>query len=177
MRLLTRRFVVLVLATFLYFVAMGTLVPTLPRYVKDELHGGGFQIGLAVGIFALSAGVLRPFAGRLGDQRGRRLLVVGGSAIFGIAALGYVAASTLLVLVIARFVAGVGEAGMWVGSATTSQDLAPPHRRAPVVEIGVPSSFEHPRRWVFRKCRRGRLRTRAAIDARTRRGQVQNRDD
>jgi MFS family permease len=129
-KLLTRRFVVLVLATFLYFIAMGTLVPTLPRYVKDELHGGGFQIGLAVGIFALSAGVLRPFAGRLGDQRGRRLLVVGGSAIFGVAALGYVAASSLVLLVVARFVAGVGEAGMWVGSATTSQDLAPPDRRA-----------------------------------------------
>jgi MFS family permease len=129
-RLITRRFVVLILSTFLYFVAMGTLVPTLPRYVEDELHGGGFEIGLAVGIFALAAGLLRPFAGRLGDQRGRRLLVVGGSAIFGLAALGYTAGTTLLVLVVARTVAGVGEAGMWVGSATTSQDLAPPDRRA-----------------------------------------------
>jgi MFS family permease len=129
-RLLSRRFVVLILGTFLYFTAMGTLVPTLPRYVKDELHGGGVEIGLAVGIFALVAGLLRPFAGRLGDERGRRLLIVGGSAIFAVAALGYVAASTILLLVAARALAGVGEAAMWVGSATTSQDLAPAHRRA-----------------------------------------------
>jgi MFS family permease len=74
--------------------------------------------------------VLRPFAGRLGDERGRRLLVVGGSAIFAVAAFGYVPASTIVLLVVARAVAGVGEAAMWVGSATTSQDLAPPHRRA-----------------------------------------------
>jgi MFS family permease len=129
-RLLSRRFVVLILGTFLYFTALGTLVPTLPRYVEDELHGGGVEIGLAVGIFALVAGVLRPFAGRLGDERGRRLLVVGGSAIFAVAAFGYVPASTIVLLVVARAVAGVGEAAMWVGSATTSQDLAPPLRRA-----------------------------------------------
>lgn len=129
-RLLTRRFVVLTLSTFLYFTALGALVPTLPRYVKDELHGGGLEIGIAVGVFALAAGLLRPFAGRLGDQRGRRLLVVGGSAIFAVAALGYVLATSLAVLVVARMIAGVGEAGMWVGSATTSQDLAPPDRRA-----------------------------------------------
>jgi MFS family permease len=129
-RLLSRRFVVLILGTFLYFTALGTLVPTLPRYVEDELHGGGVEIGLAVGIFALVAGVLRPFAGRLGDERGRRLLVVGGSAIFAVAAFGYVPASTIVLLVVARAVAGVGEAALWVGSATTSQDLAPPHRRA-----------------------------------------------
>ncbi|MCU1487512.1 MAG: putative transporter [Actinomycetia bacterium] len=128
--LLTRRFVVLIIGTFLYFTAMGTLVPTLPRYVKDELHGGGFEIGLAVGVFALVAGLLRPFAGRLGDERGRRLLIVGGSAIFAVAALGYIAATSIVLLVIARMVAGVGEAAMWVGSATTSQDLAPSDRRA-----------------------------------------------
>jgi MFS family permease len=128
--LLSRRFVLLTLSSFLYFTAMGTLVPTLPRFVEDELHGGGVAIGLAVGSFALAAGVLRPFAGRLGDHKGRRLLVVGGSAVFALAALSYVAATTLALLVLARVVAGVGEAAMWVGSATTSQDLAPPDRRA-----------------------------------------------
>ena len=118
------------LSTFAYFTALAMLVPTIPRYVTDELHGGGFEVGLVVGGFALSAGALRPFAGRLGDQRGRRLLVVGGSAIFTVSVLGYLAASSVLLLVIARLAGGVGEAGFWVGSATTSQDLAPPDRRA-----------------------------------------------
>lgn len=129
-RLLTRPFVLLTLSTFSYFMALAMLIPTLPRYVTDELGGGGIEIGLVVGAFALSAGALRPFAGRLGDERGRRLLVVGGSAIFATTVLGYLVASSVLVLVLARIAGGVGEAGMWVGSATSSQDLAPPHRRA-----------------------------------------------
>lgn len=129
-RLLTRRFVLLTFSTFSYFVALAMLIPTLPRYVVDELDGGGIEVGLVVGAFALSAGALRPFAGRLGDERGRRLLVVGGSAIFAVTVLGYLVASSVALLVLARVAGGVGEAGMWVGSATTSQDLAPPHRRA-----------------------------------------------
>jgi MFS family permease len=129
-RLLTGRFVVTTTSTFAYFTALGMLVPTIPHFVTDELHGGGLHVGLAVGAFAVSAGALRPFAGRLGDQRGRRMLVVGGAAVFAGSVLGYLAASSVLLLVIARFAGGVGEAGFWVGSATTSQDLAPPDRRA-----------------------------------------------
>src|SRR5438067_1483693 len=129
-RLLTGRFLLTTLSTFCYFTALAMLVPTIPRYVTDELHGGGVQIGLAVGAFAFAAGALRPWAGRLGDERGRRLIVVGGSGLFAITVLGYTLASSLVLLVLARAVGGIGEAGMWVGSATTSQDLAPPDRRA-----------------------------------------------
>ena len=129
-RLLSGRFVLTTLSTFCYFTSLAMLVPTIPRYVTDELDGGGFQVGLAVGAFAFAAGALRPFAGRLGDERGRRLIVVGGSALFAVTVLGYTLASSLALLVLARAIGGVGEAGMWVGSATTSQDLAPPDRRA-----------------------------------------------
>lgn len=128
--LLTGPFVLVMLSTFAYFTALALLVPTLPRYVSDELGGGGLEVGIVVGAFAISAGVLRPFAGRLGDERGRRMLVVGGSLIFAVAVLGHLLASTVVVLVVARTIGGIGEAGMWVGSATTSQDLAPPDRRA-----------------------------------------------
>ena len=129
-RLLSGRFVLTTLSTFCYFTALAMLVPTIPRYVTDELGGGGLQVGLAVGAFAFAAGALRPFAGRLGDERGRRLLVVGGSGLFALTVLGYTLTSSLVMLVLARALGGVGEAGMWVGSATTSQDLAPPDRRA-----------------------------------------------
>jgi MFS family permease len=129
-RLFTGRFVLTTLSTFCYFTSLAMLVPTIPRYVRDELGGGGLQVGLAVGAFAFAAGALRPFAGRLGDERGRRLIVVGGSGLFAVTVLGYSLASSLVLLILARAIGGIGEAGMWVGSATTSQDLAPPDRRA-----------------------------------------------
>ncbi|MBA2496930.1 MAG: MFS transporter [Acidimicrobiia bacterium] len=127
--LLTRDFVVVTGAALLYFVALGALAPTLPRYVAEDLGGGGGQVGLAVGIFAVSAALLRPWVGKLGDERGRRLLVVGGSLVAGVSFLGYALPGGLPVLLAMRLLGGVGEAAVFVGAATTAQDLAPPHRR------------------------------------------------
>ena len=73
--------------------------------------------------------MLRPFAGRLGDLRGRRILVVGGSALFGVSVLSYTVVQSLPLLIGVRLLTGIGEAAMWVGAATAIQDLAPDDRR------------------------------------------------
>lgn len=128
-RLVTSRFAVVTGATFLYFMAMGALIPTLPRYVEDELGGGGVAVGVVLGSFALSAAIARPWAGRLGDVRGRRILVTGGAGILGVSVLAYALVDSLVPLVALRLVTGLGEAGMFVGAATAIQDLAPDDRR------------------------------------------------
>jgi MFS family permease len=128
-KLLTLPFVLVTLSTFAYFLGLGSLLPTLPRFVEDELGGGGVAVGVSVGAFSLAAAVLRPFAGRLGDLRGRRILVVGGSALFGVSVLTYTVADSLPLLIAARLVTGIGEAAMWVGAATAIQDMAPDDRR------------------------------------------------
>lgn len=128
-RLLTPPFVLVTLSTFAYFLALGSLLPTLPRYVQDDLGGGSVAVGVVVGSFALSAAVLRPFAGRVGDVRGRRILVIGGSALAGVSVLGYALVDGLGGLIALRLVTGLGEAAMWVGAATAIQDMAPDSRR------------------------------------------------
>jgi MFS family permease len=128
-RLVTSRFAVVTAATFAYFCALGALLPTLPRYVEDQLGGGGVAVGVVVGAFAVSAAVFRPWAGRLGDLRGRRLLVSGGSLIVGLSVLSYSLVDAVVPLVVLRFLTGVGEAAVFVGAATAIQDLAPDHRR------------------------------------------------
>ena len=127
--LLSVPFVFVTLATLLYFTALGALLPTLPRFVEKKLGGGGLQVGIAVGAFAVSAALLRPWAGRLGDARGRRILVVGGSASVAVSVLGYTLATSLPSLVGLRLLTGIGEAAMWVGAATAVQDMAPDDRR------------------------------------------------
>jgi MFS family permease len=127
--LLTPRFAVVMLASFAYFTAMGALMPSVPRFVEDELGGGGLQVGIGVGAFAVSAAALRPWVGRVGDTRGRRVLAVGGSAVVAISIFGYGLATSLPLLVVARLLTGVGEAAGFVGFATAAQDLAPDHRR------------------------------------------------
>ena len=127
--LITAPFAFVTLATLLYFISMGALLPTLPRYVEQELGGGGFEVGVAAGAFAVAAALLRPWVGRLGDTRGRRVLVVGGSLVVAISILGYTLATNLVILVLLRLLTGAGEAAMWVGAATAVQDMAPDDRR------------------------------------------------
>lgn len=128
-RLVTSRFAVVTAATFCYFFALGALLPTLPRYVEDELGGGGIAVGVVVGVFAVSAALARPWAGRLGDVKGRRILVSGGSLIVGLSVLAYALVDSLVPLVALRLVTGFGEAALFVGAATAIQDLAPDDRR------------------------------------------------
>ena len=128
-RLVTPLFALITASGLFYFLAIGALLPTLPRYVEDELGGSGFDVGLVVGAFAVSAALIRPMAGRLGDVVGRRTMAVFGAAVAAasILPLGLVHAVWFLVLV--RLVTGIGEAAFFIGAATAAQDLAPDHRR------------------------------------------------
>lgn len=128
-RLITTPFLFVTAATFAYFCSLGMLLPVIPRYVEDDLGGGGLEVGLAVGAFAASAALFRPLVGRLGDRRGRRIIFVLGSLVVATSVAGYSLTSTLALLVLLRLVSGVGEAAVFVGAATSIQDMAPAERR------------------------------------------------
>ncbi len=128
-RMVTGRFLVVTLATFAYFLGLGSLLPTLPRYVEDSLGGDGFAVGLVVGSFAVSAAIVRPWAGRFGDRYGRRVLLSGGALLVGLTTLAYTQVDSLLPLVVLRLITGLGEAAVFVGAATATQDMAPEDRR------------------------------------------------
>jgi len=128
-RLVTPRFAIVTAAALAYFAGTGMLLSTLPRYVEDELGGSGVAVGIVVGAFSLTAAALRPWAGIIGDQRGRRVLMVGGSIILGASIGAYSLVDALVPLVLLRVVSGVGEAAVFVGAATAIQDMAPESRR------------------------------------------------
>jgi MFS family permease len=131
--LLTPRFVLVVTCGLSYFLALAMLTPVIPHYVEDELGNGSIAVGVAVGAFAFGAILLRPFAGRLGDQMGRRVLIVGGASIVGVSTACYGLVPALWWLVLARLVTGVGEAAFFVGAATMITDLSPVERRGEAV--------------------------------------------
>src|SRR5918996_2030308 len=128
-RLLTPTFLLVALATLAYFIADGVLIPTVPRYVKGPLGGGNVAVGIVVGAFSLSALVLRPWAGRLSDRRGRRLLMLAGASVFAFSVIGYLAAESVTAMVVMRVLTGAGEALFFVGAASAISDLAPDERR------------------------------------------------
>ena len=117
------------LANFAYFLAVGATLPVLPRFVEGPLAGSSFAVGLAIGSFSLSAVLLRPLSGRLGDSHGRRLLIIAGGGIVALSLLAYIPTDSLWVLIAWRLVSGVGEALFYVGAASAINDLAPDERR------------------------------------------------
>jgi MFS family permease len=134
-RLITPAFVTVGVASLAYFTADGLLLPAVPLYVEGPLGGGDVAVGLTVGAFSVTALVLRPWAGRLGDRRGRRLLMVVGGATVGASVAGYAVASSVPVLVGLRLVSGVGEAFFFTGAAAAITDMAPEERRGEAVSF------------------------------------------
>jgi len=128
-RMVTGRFLIVTLATFCYFLSLGSLLPTIPKYVEDVLGGNGFDVGLVVGAFAVSAAIVRPWAGRLGDRYGRRVLLSGGALLVGVVTFAYTLVDAVPGLVGLRLITGLGEACVFIGAATATQDMAPSHRR------------------------------------------------
>ena len=128
-RLLTPLFLLVMLSTLAYFTAVGMITPTLPLYVEGPLGNGNFAVGVTVGAFALTAVLLRPWVGRMGDIRGRRILIIGGGLIVGFSIAAYALADSLWPLIVARLFTGVGEAAFYVGVASVINDISPDERR------------------------------------------------
>jgi MFS family permease len=131
--LLTARFVVVVTSGICYFMALGALLPVVPRYVDERLGGNDVAVGVAVGALAVGAILLRPLAGRLGDRFGRRVLMVGGSLVVAVTAVSAGLVESLVWLIATRFAMGLGEACFFVGGTTMATDLAPESRRGEAV--------------------------------------------
>ena len=134
-RLATPAFCVVVLATFAYFVSVGALLPTLPLYIKGPLGGGSVAVGLAAGSLSLAALILNLWAGRLGDRRGRRLLLVAGASLAAASVAGLLVARSLPLLIALRVIGGAGEALFFVGAASAVNDIAPDERRGEAVSF------------------------------------------
>ena len=128
-RLLSRDFVLVTVATASFMISFGATLPVLPRYVAGPLEGSDLAVGIVVGAFAVSAIVLRPVIGWVGDTRGRRLLIVVGALVVALGMLAHIPADSVGPLIVARLVVGAGQGTMFVGAATLVNDLAPAERR------------------------------------------------
>ena len=80
-RLLTPHFLVLCVSSLFSALGFSSVIPTVARFVATDLNGGDLEVGIALGVFSFSAVLVRPWIGRLGDRRGRRVLIAGGSFV------------------------------------------------------------------------------------------------
>ena len=122
-------------ATLLCFLAIGAVLPVLPRYVKGPIGAGDIAVGIVIGAFAITALISRPLGGRLADTRGRKAVhtwgmlvcVLGGALLF----LPFGVPGLLL----ARLVVGFGDGWVFTAGVTWIVDLAPAARRGQAIGV------------------------------------------
>ncbi len=129
-RLLTRPFLIVTATALVFFVYIGILVPIVPLFIEGPLARGEFGIGLAIAMFAGAAIIARPLLGRIADRYGRRVLLVGGAVLAGLAGIATSQVTEFWQLLALRGAMGIGEAAVFVGAATLIADLSPRDRRA-----------------------------------------------
>ena len=140
-RLFTRAFIVLSLAELAYFTSAGLTIPMTPLFAHGPLGATEIGVGLAVGAFAVTALVLRPYAGRLSDRVGRRPLLVGGALGFAVVLAAHALVSSLPALIALRLLLGVAEAFFFVAGFAAVADLAPPGRAGEAISINSLSLY------------------------------------
>jgi predicted MFS family arabinose efflux permease len=124
----SRDFMFIFLANFFIFLGFQMTLPTIPLFV-EHLGGNDQLIGFVVGIFTFSALIVRPFAGRMLETKGRGFIYLTGLAIFVVSVGSFGFASGIVFLFLMRIVQGIGWGFSTTASGTIATDLIPPQRR------------------------------------------------
>src|SRR5579884_3377068 len=117
------RFWLLIGATFLGFLGIGTVLPALGPHVKHDLHGSDQIVGSVIGIFSFVALGSRFFSGPLADRRGRKVTFLAGLASCAFAGAVYVLPIGITGAYTARILQGFGEACLYTGAAAWAVEL------------------------------------------------------
>lgn len=133
----SRDFWLLSFSSYLFFSSFTMLLAELPDYLTRL--GGKEYIGLIIFLFTLSAGISRPFSGKLADQWGRiPVMVVGALASF-IAGILYPVMATVWGFFFIRFLHGFSAGFKPTGTSAFIGDIVPPEKRGEA--LGISSFF------------------------------------
>ncbi|MBT2659167.1 MFS transporter [Bacillus sp. ISL-18] len=127
-RIWTKDFILICLANFFIFLGFQMTLPTIPLFVED-LGGNDQLIGFVVGIFTFSALLLRPYAGKALETKGRRFVYIFGLAIFVVSVGSFGFLTSIVLLFMMRVVQGGGWGFSTTASGTIASDLIPVSRR------------------------------------------------
>ncbi|OKL41938.1 MFS transporter [Pontibacter flavimaris] len=121
------QFGLLCLSAFLFFSSFNMIIPELPDYLAGL--GGEEYKGLIIALFALTAGLSRPFSGKLADQIGRVPVMVVGGLVCVLAGLLYPLVASVGAFLLLRFVHGFSTGFTPTGNSAYVADLVPVERR------------------------------------------------
>jgi MFS family permease len=121
---LRRNLLTLFTAGLLFWSSTAMFLPTLPVYM-ESIGSSKQEIGIVMGGFAIGLLLFRPILGRLADQYGRKLLLLIGTTVAVLAPFGYLAFTSIPLLMLVRIFHGISVAAFTTGYSALVADLAP----------------------------------------------------
>ncbi len=86
-KIYTKQFVFICLSSLFFSASYNMLIPELPSYLSNL--GGAEYKGLIIALFTLTAGLSRPFSGKLTDTIGRKPVLIIGAVVCVVSGLFY----------------------------------------------------------------------------------------
>ena len=129
----TWQFWLLCLSSLLFFARFSMLIPELPAYL--ESMGGGELKGWIIFIFTISAGLSRPFSGKLADTIGRVPVIMFGAFVCVVCGIFYPFAGTVWSFLLLRLVHGMSTGFTPTGTSAYVADIAAPEKRGEALGI------------------------------------------
>ena len=132
-KLYTTSFIQLCISGFLFFSSFNLIIPELPNFLRSM--GGEDYIGLIIALFTVTAGISRPFSGKLTDNIGRIPVMIIGATVCMIAGFIYPFVHSVMPFLVLRFFHGFSTGFKPTGTAAYVADIVPAHRRGEAMGI------------------------------------------
>ncbi len=133
----TLNFFLLCLSSFLFFSSFNMIIPELPSYLTSM--GGESYKGRIIALFTLSAGLSRPFSGKLADKIGRIPVMIFGAAVCFVVGLSYPLLQFVGGFLFLRFAHGFSAGFTPTGTSAYVADTVPFDQRGEA--LGIQSLF------------------------------------
>ncbi|WKN31306.1 MFS transporter [Porifericola rhodea] len=127
------QFGLLCLSSYLFFASFNMIIPELPAYL--ESLGGGEYKGLIIALFTLTAGLSRPFSGKLADKIGRIPVMIFGAVVCFLVGFLYPLASSVFLFLLLRFFHGFSTGFKPTGTSAYVADVVSATRRGEAMGI------------------------------------------
>ncbi|WP_291399486.1 MFS transporter [Daejeonella sp.] len=120
------QFALLCLSSFLFSASFNMLIPELPAYLSSM--GGAEYKGYIIGLFTITAGIARPFSGKLTDKIGRVPVMAVGSLVCVICGFLYPLLTTVAGFLWLRLFHGFSTGFKPTATAAYVADIIPANR-------------------------------------------------
>jgi len=131
--LYTSQFWLLAISHTLFAASFTMIIPELPSYLTSL--GGEDYKGLIIALFTLTAGLARPWSGKLTDTIGRMPVMVIGTIVCVICSALYPLVSGVAAFLFLRLIHGFSTGFKPTASTAYLADIVPSHRRGEAVGI------------------------------------------